>query len=514
MRRSSQREWIFRVGEAQLNDIRSSWSPGTSKGQDPPSEKSNSDPLSTYVGAGTSQSAHERSRSAKVAEIENNLPGPQMPCFLMPLARNKEFFFRHNDLDMLDQAFFGSSPETPTDSLATEADIPKTFAICGPGGMGKTQLAAEFIYRRKDRFDAVFWIYADKAAKVAEGFGKIALELGLTTENSPDARDPVVIRELVKGWLVNPVTSFKDSDEGPSPLASWILIFDNADEPDELEDYWPLNGSGCVLFTSRDPYVKDSRLLATRGIDLEPFTVEEASSLLSRLTRKEGDSRGAAERLGGLPLAISQIASVIVRRNLNFNEFVKQYDEPESHLDIFEYQQAKGWRSGYEHNLASVWALESLKHGAVLLDTMSFLDPDGVHERILTTHPHRVALDDYPRTATVFFKARTELLQSSLIARDKREERLVVHRLIQDAARAKMTPERYREIFITAVTLVSSVWPYETFGWRHTVARWRVCEELFPHVLRLKQLAVQAHPKIGSSGDDLEFARLMNDAGW
>ncbi|MCJ1245245.1 hypothetical protein MMC30_002448, partial [Trapelia coarctata] len=116
----------------------------------------------------------------------------------MPLAKNKDFYGRQNHLARLDRAFFDNSPGTHSSSIVSEADTPKTFAIWGPGGMGKTQLAAEFVYTRQDRFDAIFWVHADKAAKVAEDLGKIAAELGLVTDNSPDVRDPVVIRELVK----------------------------------------------------------------------------------------------------------------------------------------------------------------------------------------------------------------------------------------------------------------------------------------------------------------------------
>lgn len=476
---------------------------------------SRSDPFSTYVGAHTSEPEPQNAQQVKDSDVDNGPRGPEMPCFMMPLAKNKDFYGRQSYLAMLDRAFFDNSPGTQSSSIVSEADIPKTFAICGPGGMGKTQLAVEFVHSRKDLFDAIFWVHADKAAKVAEDFGKIAAQLGLVSDSSPDVRDPVVVRELVKGWLANPVKTFNVSEEETASMASWLIVFDNVDEPDELEDYWPLDGSGCVLFTSRDPYTKDSRYLATRGVDMLPFEIDEASKFLSKLTKKDGNSTGVADRLGCLPLAMTQMAGVIVRRGLSFNEFLKNYDEEESHLEMFEHPvHPKARRSDYRHTIASVWALGSLKHGAILLDTVSFLDPDGVHERILTTHPHRVALKEYPRTATVYYKAREELLQSSLVSKDNFEERLVVHRLIQDTARARMTRERYREVFTAALTLVASVWPYEAFGYRHGVARWKVCEELFPHILKLKQLAKHVHPAVGSSTDDLEFVKLMTDAGW
>ena len=442
---------------------------------------------------------------------------------MMPVGKNKDFFGRAEFLSKIQNAFFDPSPDSSSASACSESDAPRTFAICGPGGMGKTQLATQFVYECRERFDAIFWVHADNAAKVAEGFHKIASELGLVNDRSPDARDPIVIRGIVEGWLSNPVRGFDSTDEEVTSLASWLLVFDNVDDPDQLEDYWPLNGPGCVLFTSRDPYTKDSHYLAKRGVDLTPFDKSDAAGFLKKLTRREKgkeDGTAVGEILGGLPLALTQVAAIILRGGLSFDEFVVSYKEEESHRAMFEdshhlKQSRKSGKTGYDHTLASVWALENLKHGAVvLLDTIAFLDSDGVHERILISYPHVVASKDYPRTASTYQKARGELFQSSLLTRDTAGERLIVHRLIQDTARSKMTTERYRAMFTAALSLVASIWPFETFGWRHGVARWRVCEELFPHVLRLKELSCHVQPEIGSNWDDFEFIKLMNDAGW
>ena len=433
---------------------------------------------------------------------------------MVPIPRNKNFCGRVAYLHSIETVFFDVSPENV--SVSSEADSAKTFAICGPGGMGKTQLAVQFVYEHRDRFDAIFWVHADKAAKIAEDFGKIASYLGLINDKSPDARDPVVVRELVKGWLVNPVKSFSTSDDELTATASWLIVFDNVDDPDELEDYWPLDGSGCVLFTSRDPYTKDSHYLAQKGEELEPLKKDEASQLLGKLTRKKDDAAVVVDMLGGLPLAMTQMAAYIVRQGLTFTEFVSAYKEEEGHRSMLEDENhlKKSRKLGYEHTLASVWALESLKHGAVILDTMAFLDPDGIHEKLLISYPHVVQVEGFPRTATTYQKARGELFQSSLVSKDQTGDRLIIHRLLQDTARSKMSTKRYQTMHATALSLVSSIWPFEMFGWRHGVARWRVCEELFPHILRLKDLAGNVQPPMGSSWADFGFIKLMNDAGW
>lgn len=448
----------------------------------------------------------------QTSEILSGRSGARLPCHILPVSRNKGFFGRVDVLHDISRSFFPLI-EAEDDAPEQEPNEVKTFALCGPGGIGKTQTAIEFVFAHKDRYDAIFWIFADATTKISESFSRIALELGLVTAGSIDARDPVVTRDLVKGWLANPLKTADPTDDGATDYASWLLVFDNADAPEELEEYWPLDGPGCVLFTSRDPLAKHSNYLATNGIDMKPFGIDEGKRFLAKLTMKEEDVGQVVKALGGFPLALTQMAGVIIRRDLTYDEFAKTYNEEEGRQELLQLHLSRGKRrSGYEHTVASVWALESLKHGRTLLEVLSFLDPDGIQETILTTRPEIVSLNTFPKTSISYQKARTELLQSSLIGRIA--EKIRVHRLIQDAARTKIGQSRIKATFSTTVALVSSVWPFEAFDWRHDAARWHVCEQLFPHVSTLKY----HHGRLKLSCDtfeaDLQFAKLLTDAGW
>ncbi|KAL8327943.1 hypothetical protein RB597_003991 [Gaeumannomyces tritici] len=433
---------------------------------------------------------------------------PSFPLYLVPVARNREFFGRRNELAAIEKFFFDEDEnrDSPGNSLA------RTFAICGPGGMGKTQVAGEFVYTRKDRFDVIFWVHADSSAKLYDEFSRLAVELGLVARDSTDARDPIIIRDLVKGWLADPVK------DGGATAAFWLLVFDNVDDMEVLEGFWPLDGPGCVLFTSRDPLAMESTYLADTGIDLQPFSARESSSFLEKLTLKKGDSSAIHARLGGLPLAMTQMASVIIHRDLSYSEFVQSYDELTRREELFQSQYSKPGREDYEKSIWTVWALESLKHGRSLLEVLSMLDPNGILEGLLTNEAAKpVQLKTFPKTPTEYQKARTELLQSSLISKDNSSKRIVIHRLIQDTARSKMTTAQFNETFDASLHLVSSMWPYEKFGWRHGVARWARCEELFPHVVTLRRLADQTHILDGHGGDvkkRLKLPKLLIDAGW
>lgn len=66
-----------------------------------------------------------------------------------------------------------------------------------------------------------------------------------------------------------------------------------------------------------------------------------------------------AEHLGGFPLAITQMAGVITRLDLTFAEFLRTYDEEESRAELLGLQlEHPSHRAGYEHTIASAWAIE------------------------------------------------------------------------------------------------------------------------------------------------------------
>lgn len=180
-----------------------------------------------------------------ISAPEPPLGDPCLPCHIPHPRRNGGFFGRETVLERLDVEYL--SPSVAATSKDTTEKL-KVCALFGPGGVGKTEIAAEFVHSRELHFDAILWVNADQDAKIAEAFVVIALQLGLIQGVSPDARDPMVVRDTVKRWLANPAKKYDSLEK-----ATWRLVFENADDLDIIGDYWPLNGPGAVLLTSRDP---------------------------------------------------------------------------------------------------------------------------------------------------------------------------------------------------------------------------------------------------------------------
>ena len=105
-------------------------------------------------------------------------------------------------------------------------------ALHGMGGVGKTQLAVEYAHRFADSYDLVWWIAAEQAVQIAGQFEALAVDLGCVQPGT----ELETLRRAVMAELRG--------------LDRWLLIFDNAESPEDLAGWLP-GASGHVLITSR-----------------------------------------------------------------------------------------------------------------------------------------------------------------------------------------------------------------------------------------------------------------------
>ena len=91
---------------------------------------------------------------------------------------------------------------------------------------------------------------------------------------------------------------------------NWLLIFDNAEDPEELFQLLPERHPGHVLVTSR---LREWPYAETHHLEVLPAPA--AAAYLRRRGRVSDDDAAAdiASALGCLPLALAQAASVIAR---------------------------------------------------------------------------------------------------------------------------------------------------------------------------------------------------------
>ncbi|KAL9028663.1 MAG: hypothetical protein Q9196_003006 [Gyalolechia fulgens] len=464
--------------------------------------------------------------------MDNTYPGTQLrfPCYLLhDVPRDTDFVGREHALNAVGEVLLPPRGA----SMCSGVEGPKVFALCGMGGIGKTEIAIEFAHRHQSRFDAVLWARACSPDTLAKSFWEIVVRLGL--EEPCNKGDPEANKQTLRSWLSNPWKPVAVSDADPecSPFqrcrATWLLVLDGADDPLILQDFWPLR-SGSILITSRDPSAKVIFSAAPAGLDLQPLQTDVGALLLKFLTNRVEDGYAAAEDLtkllGGLPLAVSQIAKISVSRKLSLVEMYRLYNEPSEHANLHDASDELDL-SVYPYTLATVWKMETLSPEAkTLLDVLGFLYPGQVREALFTDMYHDHGVLDFPSDPASFPKARNELMRLSLVKWNQEGIDLTIHRVVQDVVIAKLEAGRFNALFSFTVFLVWFNWPSALPGAsrrktglqpkrchkRDIISRWPWCASLYPHVVRLKDMW-QLTNNI-SVPTKMRFAALLLDAAW
>ncbi|KAK1240210.1 hypothetical protein MKX08_007652 [Trichoderma sp. CBMAI-0020] len=445
-----------------------------------------------------------------VNPLEGSEKTPILPCFMLGSQRRAEPFMGRDDILATIDEYLLPEQGAPDDN---QQENIRSFAICGLGGVGKTSLAVEYAFSRKDIFDAVFWLNADNANILGNSFAHISTELGLEDTSS----DIAASHSIVMNWLSKPLKRPSES-ESQENLAKWLIIFDNVDNLDVLSEFWPGLGRGSVLVTSRDPQAKLNMHIRD-GIQLPCLSLENSRLLLEQLTMspttqaQENAIQSTAGRLGGLPLAINQMAGIYRQLRCSHIDVVRLLDERGIATT---FQVAANLNDGQEsRSLATIWAPDQLEGPTrALLQVICLLDPDAIPEELLISCSVTQHLPDYPDTRLEYLKARGELLSSSLINLHEESGDISIHRLIQDSVLHDMSREQLEATYQAAIALAIDIWPFQPIKEHHSIERFSKCETFFPSVLRLKD-GLELSIREGSFPlTNLEAARLFNDVGW
>ena len=242
------------------------------------------------------------------------------PPFIVPFDRNPHFTGREPQLAELEEKF-------------SERGQTTKMAITGLGGVGKTQLLLEFVYRVRDTYQncSIIWIPATNMESLEQAYLGVAQQLGIPRW----AEDKANVKRLVQNYLS------KDS------AGKWLLVFDNADdidmwtanpsrngEPGQLIGYLPRNECGCVSFTTRDRKTA-VKLTNTNIIEVSEMDEDVTAQLLQRsltdpnLVKNQPDREARLEELTYLPLAIIQAAAYINENGIAFIDCLSLLAEQE-----------------------------------------------------------------------------------------------------------------------------------------------------------------------------------------
>ncbi|WP_405899866.1 FxSxx-COOH system tetratricopeptide repeat protein [Streptomyces sp. NBC_00727] len=313
----------------------------------------------------------------------------------------------------------------------------------GMSGVGKTQLAAEYVYRFGSEYDVVWWVPADRRALYRQKLAELAPELGLSTGAEYGER----------------LRAVRDSLRRGDPHAHWLLILDGADEPEQIWDLVP-TGPGHVLITSRNPEWSEHN---SNLVEVPVYRRDESVAFIRRraprLSPAEADQ--LAEALEDLPLLLDQTAGWLNDSDLSVEEYIELL---EGGID----QDVVKVSADFPLAFQTAWSIllnklrDTVPESVDLLRLCSFFAPGSIPVRLLKEMPP----GDLPEQVSglmsdplLWNKAINQLRQYSVVRLESHEsgidaassgESIYMHRMVHQIIGHDMTEEN-REEFIDVV---------------------------------------------------------------
>ncbi|MFB7305851.1 FxSxx-COOH system tetratricopeptide repeat protein [Streptomyces sp. NPDC056192] len=314
----------------------------------------------------------------------------------------------------------------------------------GMSGVGKTQLAAEYVYRFGSEYDVVWWVPADRRALYRQKLAELAPELGLPTGAEYGER----------------LRAVRDSLRRGDPYSHWLLVLDGADEPEHIWDLVP-TGPGHVLITSRNPEWGEHN---SNLVEVPVYSRDESVSFIRRRAPRltPSDADRLAEALEDLPLLLDQTAGWLNDSDMSVEEYIELLG---GGID----QDVVKVSADFPLAFQTAWSIllnklrETVPESVDLLRLCSFFAPGSIPVRLLKDMPS----GDLPEQLAglmndplLWNRAISQLRQYSVVRLESHEpsddevsiagESVYLHRMVHQII-GKDMPERDREEFAGVV---------------------------------------------------------------
>ncbi|MFZ2473261.1 MAG: FxSxx-COOH system tetratricopeptide repeat protein [Methanothrix sp.] len=381
-----------------------------------------------------------------VAKLGPRFPGALPPIWNIPTLRNPNFTGREKMLSDLHDALNSGLPGAGIQALT------------GLDGKGKTSMAREFAYRYHQDYDLIWWVRADEPATLSPDYAVLAKALDLSQKDSPDQ-----VVNAVKSWL--------------GQNQKWLLIFDNAQEPDVLKRFLPQGGGGHIIITSRNPIWGSM----ARVLPVEVFELVEAVDFIFKRTNQHDEvtSKLLAEETGRLPLALEQASAYVEETGISLSDYLIRFRNHKK--DALEH----GNPADYPDTVATAWNLsfkavmEKSPACADLINLCSFLAPDNIPKSLITAGSKDLPEPLASATADEFEFDRViaDLRRYSLISGIG--ESFSVHQLVQVVTRYSLTEEEQKKWSSVSAQIINNAFQFDV----NSMIGWEKCAPLLLHVL-------------------------------
>ncbi|MGH3192746.1 MAG: FxSxx-COOH system tetratricopeptide repeat protein [Streptosporangiaceae bacterium] len=326
---------------------------------------------------------------------------------------------------------------------------PAAQVISGPGGVGKTEIAAEYLHRHRDDYEIIWWIRAEHHDRVGDALIRLGQRLELRSAASAGGRAGAIAAVL------------EALESGVRP--SWLLVYDNATQPLELNRYLPRPPpSGHIVITSR---VQNwPGYMGADGVEVSPFSQHEAIGFLrcrvptlgadddhgaqdgERGSREDDERRGReAQRLAValdlLPIAVEHAAAYLAETGQSVDEYLTLFGQHAKRLS----EQLPDFPA----SVSGTWAVSSALLTADaehLANLCAFFSPEPIAAELFLQYAEAVddpaGLRDFLRSARRFRAAVGQLHRLSLVKIDGARDQIRMPRAVQAITRGQLRQNR------------------------------------------------------------------------
>ncbi|MGW8380158.1 FxSxx-COOH system tetratricopeptide repeat protein [Streptomyces sp. ODS28] len=372
--------------------------------------------------------------------------------------RNGRFTGRERYLEALHNHFIASRTGTVV------------AALQGAPGVGKTQIADEYVHRFGNEYDLVWYVNAAQRPVARQQFAELAERLGIAAGQQ--------VGELIR--LVQEELRVRHGQR------RWLLVLDGAEDPGAVSELIP-DGNGHVLLTTRR---EDWAEQGAEAFVVEPFERAESVEFVRRRAPRltEAQAEQLATETEDFPLLLDQSAGWLEQSpTVDPGEYARLLREGRIAVEP---------GSGYPQSFDRAWTITFnalLDHDPAsyqLLCLLAYFAPDTVPVRLLRTArrgdlPHslgeliadpsvwNVALRRLREAAAVRIEYDNEPQRGDVLTIGK----VRMHRLYQRLVRRNMSPGERREVSAAACRVLAAADPRD-----FSRANWSRYDELVPHL--------------------------------
>jgi tetratricopeptide (TPR) repeat protein/GTPase SAR1 family protein len=422
--------------------------------------------------------------------------------------------------------------------------------VCGQGGVGKTALVVKLAHQlaKQSKFDVVFWIKASSSASFAESVSSISDTVNTkrreyldSSRQAAEATQDLHVAEKMeelKEWLKIKSESLKI-----------LLVIDDYSAASCFENVKTLLPENLlndrrvhVILTSQESNL--DAITVYKVVTLEPLLDKVVVNMLKQRAREQGvkwtndeketdSAYEIAKIVGGLPLAVEQVAAYIVKKQMLLSRYLiecRTTQDGQIPVDEPTHGERSSIDTVYKRNFDEISKTEAVKETMGIAAFCS-VDPipiqllslgsSGLTERYAlrkeadsACHCRKITRLDSQDVPKQFFVVLSELKQYHLIKFDSDSEQFAVHPVIQMQYQCRLSTEERRDSVAALSTLLATVFQGSPAD------RWQLYRSLFPHIMACckkmeemqlynTNLLLQAGSRLSLSGHFSESSQLL-----